>query len=429
MKRIEEILQRKKEINDLLKDEKRSKGLNLTDLEKEVRELNEELEELQTRERLMSDTQEIQSGTAQTRSIETFNADETRSSAQGETDIRSMHWNDAINTDEYRSAWAKDMMDKNLSNEEREILEKVNAEYREFTHDTTNTQILIPKTVTAGIWTRAEEESSLWADVRKMFVTGNLTMIKGDPSDDAKWYDESDTVDTDELGFGELNLTGCELAKAVAVTWKLKKMSVQQFEAYIIAEIGKRMGTALAYGVYVGRGKPTNGENFKAEPYGIKTRLVGNTANRNQLKTYSSEGLAFKDLTGMMGAIFSAYASGATIYANNTTIWGVLANLVDGVGRPLFIADVQAGGVGRIFGRTVKADAAIPDGELLLGNLSEGYLANINEGVTMHRQTHMRKRIDEYMGYAIVDGDVFDPKAFVILQASNDEEGSDAPTV
>ncbi|NAP00447.1 phage major capsid protein [Halomonas sp. MG34] len=414
MNRLKEIEARLKEIREMLDDSEKRGDVKFKDLEQEVRELKEEKEELETRQRLMNETEDLRSGKEKGRKIETFSPDEHR---EQNTDIMSMKWEEAADTREYREAWAKDMMGKKLSDEEREVYDKVNDEYREFTHDTENTQILIPKTVTAGIWKRAEEESSLWADVRKMFVTGNLTMLKGDPSDDAKWYDEDDTVDTDKLGFGELNLTGCELAKAVAVTWKLKKMSVQQFESYIIEEIGRRMGTALAHAVYVGQGKPTTGDTFKAEPYGIKTRLEGTTDYASQLKTYPADGLEYKNLTGMMGAIFSAYASGATIYANNTTIWNVIANLVDGVGRPLFVPDVQSGGVGRIFGRTVKPDAAIPEGEILLGNLNQGYVANINEGVTMHRQTHMRKRVDEYMGYAIVDGDVFDYQAFVILQA------------
>lgn len=50
MDRIQEILARKKEINDLLKDEKRSKDVNFQELEKEVRELNEELETLKDEE-------------------------------------------------------------------------------------------------------------------------------------------------------------------------------------------------------------------------------------------------------------------------------------------------------------------------------------------------------------------------------------------
>src|SRR5690606_21550916 len=179
-------------------------------------------------------------------------------------------------------------------------------------------------------------------------------------------------------------------------------------------EIGDRMGISLSKAVYEGRGVSSDG-SFKPEPYGIKTRLEAE-AGTPQIQTYDSD-LDYKGLTGMMGGIFSSYVNGATIYANNATIWSVLANVVDGQGRPMFVADVMAGGVGRIFGRTIKADATIPEGEILLGNLGQGYVANINEDITMYREDHIRERLTDYMGYAIVDGDVLDNKAFVILKS------------
>lgn len=407
MNRLQQIEQRLEEIRQLLNGDSQ---VDMKALEKEIEDLKAEKSDIEKRQQYARELGAPQNMT----SIGLIDGITQTPAKTEDEDVLAMDWEEAIATDEYRNVWAKDMMGKTLSSDEQEILNGVNDKYRNFIHDTENTQILIPKTVASGIWTRAEEESSLWTDVRKLYVTGNLSMIKGKPSDDAKWYDEETEVDTDQLQFGELNLTGCELAKAIAVTWKLKKMSISEFESYIISEIGQRMGTALAFGTYVGKGKPSTGQDFKPEPYGIKTVLLAEEGTP-QIIAYGEE-LEYKDLTNMMSKIFSAYANGATIYANNTTIWNVLANLLDGVGRPLFIPDVTAGGVGRILGRTVKPDPAIPEGEILLGNLRKGYLANINEGVTMHRQTHMRKRIDEYMGYAIVDGDVLDSKAFVILK-------------
>jgi HK97 family phage major capsid protein len=82
--RIKEILERKAEINAILKDEKRSKEVNFKDLEKEVRELNEELEELQTRERLVKETEQLNKGGKEARTIETFNAGNRQEEERGE---------------------------------------------------------------------------------------------------------------------------------------------------------------------------------------------------------------------------------------------------------------------------------------------------------------------------------------------------------
>ena len=126
--------------------------------------------------------------------------------------------------------------------------------------------------------------------------------------------------------------------------------------------------------------------------------------------------LYFRDetLTLALSKIKSAYKSGAVIYANNGTIWNTLANLKDTTGRPYFVADVTSGGVGRIFGLTVKEDDSVVGG-VLIGNLKKGYAININEDITMYKQDHVRKRYTDYMSYAIVDGDVITTKAFAYI--------------
>jgi HK97 family phage major capsid protein len=406
MNRLQEILQRKSEIRSLLE----------SDQDVDVKEIQEELRQLQEEESKIVEKRKI-AESIQTGQIESREIPKPKEERSQKVELRDMKWQQAFETEEYRNLWLKNMMGGSLTSEERDTFEHVNDEYRAFTHNTENTQVLIPKTVAAGIWKRAEDEHPLWADVRKFNVKGNLSMIKSNGnSADAKWYDEPTTVDTDQLGFGELDLTGCELAKAVQVTWKLKKMGLSEFEAYIIREIGDRMGVALSTAVYVGKGKPGVGDTFKPEPKGIRTALVAE-ANTPQIKAYpEADGMTFKNLTGLMAALHSSYVNGAVIYANNTTIWNNLANIVDGQGRPLFIADVQAGGVGRILGRIVKPEASIPEGELLVGNVNAGYVANINEDITMYREDHVRERLTDYMGYAIVDGDVLDSKAFTILE-------------
>jgi len=403
-KRLQEIKDRQLEIRTLLDGEEE---VNVEDLTKEVEGLNEEKRSIAAKLEVAG---KIDTGEVQARTLEKPKGEE-------KLEIRTLKWNEAIETQEYRSAWLKDMMNMSVTTEERAFMDKVNEEYRAFTHTTENTSVLIPKTVVAGIWERAAQTSALWNDVKKFFVNGNLSMVKGnrDGGSDAEWYEEADVVDTKELAFGTLELTGCELARAIQVTWKLRKMALPEFEAYIISEIGYKMGKGLAYGVYAGKGKPGGGDTFKPEPLGIKTAIAAEV-NTPQIVEYADTGATYDNVRSFMGALGGGYATGASIYANNTTIWNVLAGIVDGQGRPMFISDVAVGGVGRLFGKVVKEDDAIADGEILLGNLSQGYVANVNEDVTMYREEHMRERLTDYMGYAIVDGAPMDNSAFVILQ-------------
>lgn len=316
----------------------------------------------------------------------------------------------------YEDAWAKNMMGKSLADNEREVFNKINKEFNNaYTHDTGNTGILIPETVAAGIWSRAEEMYPLYADTKKYAVRGKLTIKKHVSIDagDAAWYDEATAVADEQNTFGELNLDGHELAKSVTVSWKLKSMAVADFVPYIVNELGERVGVALGNAVATGSGV--------GQPHGIETALLAQ-AGTPQVVTYDPDNattpvpLSYANLTDAIGRIHSSYLSGSAIYANNATIWGELANMMDEMGRPLFIPDVTSGGVGRMFGLVVKPDAGISNGSILIGNANKGYVINQNEPFSVVTEDHAKARTTDYVAYAIVDGDVLDEKAFSLIQ-------------
>lgn len=317
---------------------------------------------------------------------------------------------------QYENAWAKQMMGKRLEGSELELFDKVNKEFNNaYTHDTGNTGILIPTTVAAGIFARAEEMYPLYADAKKFNVGGKFVIKKHVSIDagDAAWYQESTPTADEKNTFGELVLDGHELSKAVTVSWKLKSMAVADFIPYIINELGERVGVALGHSAVHGSGVN--------EPEGVETALLAE-AGTPQLVTYDPNHattpvpLTYAKFTAAIGKIHSSYLAGAAIYANNATIWGQLANLVDGQGRPLFIPDVTAGGVGRMFGMVVKADAGLTAGNIIVGNASQGLVFNTNEPFSIVTEDHAKQRVTDYVAYAIVDGAVLDTKAFALIR-------------
>lgn len=314
----------------------------------------------------------------------------------------------------YLNAWAKNMMGIALEGEEKTVFEKVNNKYRNQTQTAAQHVVLIPETVRDGIWKEAGELYQILGDVRITFVPGDLTILKEENGgDDAQWYDEGTEVKDDNFQIGELNLTGCELAKNVPISWKLRKMAIKEFVAYIQTLLAEKMGAALAKAIVSGKGKPGIGDQFKPEPKGIITALDAET-DKPQIVEF--ETLAYDDLAKAMGLVKSAYKSGAAIYAQSTTVWNTLATLKDNDGRPLFVPDVTSGGVGRIFGVVVKEEDAVPEDVILIGNVARGYAMNVNENMTIYTEDHIKKRYTDYMGYAIVDGDVITTKAFALLR-------------
>jgi len=323
----------------------------------------------------------------------------------------------ALNDDQvYENAWAKKMMGQTIEGSELEVFNKVNKSFNNaYTHDTGNTAVLIPETVVAGIWSRAEEMYPLFADAKKYNVRGTLKIAKHNSIEagDAAWYAEGTPVEDEENAFGEMILSGHELAKAVTISWKLKAMAVQDFVPYIINELGERVGVAL--GTAAARGNGTT------QPEGVETALLAE-AGTPQVVTYDPDNattpvaLSYGIVTEAVGKIHSSYLQGSKFYANNATVWGPLANIMDGNGRPMFIPDPTGSTIGRILGFPVEVDAGLTDGSIIFGNANKGLVFNTNEPFSVVTEDHAKARTTDYVAYAVIDGGVLDTQAFSLIQ-------------
>lgn len=319
----------------------------------------------------------------------------------------------------YVGAWANFMQGRKLEGNEQEIFNKVNSAFNNaYTHDTGNTAVLIPTTVAAGIFKVAEEMYPLYADARKFEVTGKLSIKKHTAitAGDAAWYAEATPTADEANTFGELVLDGCELSKSVTVSWKLKAMAMAEFIPYIILELGERCGVALGVAAASGAGATAT----PPQPQGVETALIAEVGTP-QVITYDPDNavpvpLTYAKITAAIGKIGSSYLAGCKIYAKNATIWGQLSNLLDVNGRPLFIPDVTSGGVGRMFGMVVEADAGITGMNILIGNAGKGLVFNTNEPLSIVTEDHAKLRETDYVAYGVVDGGVMDTKAFALIQ-------------
>lgn len=327
-------------------------------------------------------------------------------------------------SESYKTAWAKSMMGKPMTEAEGQAYKLVNEA---FTHTTGNTGIVIPKTVTSGIWTEIGELYPYWNDISKTYVNGILTMIMADTSTGAAWYDEATKTDDGKESFKELTLNGCELSRAITVSWKLKEMAMDEFLPYIQRRMAEKMGAALGYGATHGKGQPGAGETFKAEPLGIVTAL-GKETGTPQIVEYTKDALGYTDIIKARAKVKSGYTSGMSIYANSVTIWTELANVKDQNGRPILIADVTKGGGFNVLGMSVKEDDSMLDGEILMSNASRGYTANVNKELTVTLEDHVKDRVTDYCAYAIVDGTMVTSKAHVLLKYASSPEPASNPS-
>lgn len=309
----------------------------------------------------------------------------------------------------YKNAWAKSLMNVKLSDEEQKAYSMVNEAY---THTTGNTNVVIPKSVSRGIWEEAGEMYPYFGDVSKTYVNGVLAMIQEDTSSEAGWYEEENETEDGKEVLKEFALSGCELSRSITVSWKLKEMAIEDFIPYIQRKMAKKMGAALGYGSTHGKGKV---EGQKPEPTGVVTALEKEVGTP-QIVEYAGDTPTYKEITTARGKVKAGYSNGLFVYANTTTIWTQLANVMDENGRPIFVPDPTAGGAYRVLGALVKEDDSMLDGEILFSNADRGYAMNINKEVTMLPEEHVKARKTDYCGYAIADGNATTTKAHALLK-------------
>lgn len=315
----------------------------------------------------------------------------------------------AWGSEEYKKAWAKTLMGKPLTNREKTTYDLVNEA---FTHTTENTSIVIPKTVSKGIWEMAGEMYPYFADVTKTYVNGVLSMIQENTSSNAGWYEEDKETEDGKEAFKEFTLNGCELARAITVSWKLKEMSIEDFIPYIQRKMAKKMGAAAGYGATHGQGTVVEG---KPEPIGTVTALLKEEGTPQVVRYTKGSTPTYQNILEARSKIKSGYASGLKIYANSTTIWTKLAGILDTNKRPIFVPDPTGNGKIRILGMVVEEDDSMKDGEILFSNAREGYHMNINKEMSMMTEEHVKKRTTDYCGYAIMDGNIVTDKAHALL--------------
>lgn len=314
----------------------------------------------------------------------------------------------------YRNAFARTLMNQPLNSEEAAVFARVNSgvEVHGALQTAATHTVVIPNTLVQQIWKEMGEAHPILRAVPRTYVKGKITYPREkDGGDNATWYDESTDVTSGSFTLDSIELDGYELAKSILISWKLEKMSIDAFLTYIANLIAEKMGNALAAAIVSGTGS--------SQPQGIVTALEAESSTPQVLTwTASTDEVDYAKLTEFMGLIRSGYASGAAIYAKNSFIWNVLANLLDETGRPYFITDVISGGVGRLFGHIVYEEDAIPDDAMLMVNVQRGYKMNVQEEISLLRDEYMTKRQTEFMGYAILDGKPITTKAFVYLKKS-----------
>ena len=293
---------------------------------------------------------------------------------------------------EYRSAFFKKLMNKQLSEMETRAM------------DTTvgSAGYAIPESLSQLIYRAVETQSILYTLVKKTFVKGTFSVLTAPASADVSWHVENNAETSDDTVIPvKVTFNGYELIKIIDISKAALTMTIDSFEAYIATEIGIKMSRAIEAAVISGNGATA--------PKGILTEAL--------TEVNFTGAIDYTTLVTALGTLPGQYASGASFSMNRKTFYTEVLGIVDADGNPVVIADVQSPAKFNILGVPVVIADQIADSHLILGNLNY-YQINYQEGVSIEKDVSVgfKSGYVTFRGYALLDGKVLDTDAFILIE-------------
>lgn len=307
---------------------------------------------------------------------------------------------------EYRSAFFKSLLGRDLNQGEKAAWDKARIEKRADAYSiVSDVAGVIPTQTLNEVISKARTMGGVLPYCRGFNIPANARVPVGTPLSVAVWNTEGAAVESGQPDISYVEFGNYEIIKVLSVSASVRRMSVPAFEKYLVEELNSNVMATLANGIINGTGS--------GQGTGLET---GITWMDNTNAVSYSDTVAWADIVSVIGLLKRGYANGAKFAMNNATLYSQIYSLVDNNNRPVFIHDVQTEKIGKTLGFEVIVDDNIADGTIYFGNFQYmGY--NMVDGIAVEASTQSSfksGRID-YRGMCIADCKPIVPEAFVKL--------------
>lgn len=292
---------------------------------------------------------------------------------------------------EYRIAWLKDIAE---SIKVTQFGEMTKEERTAFMHTTANTGSVVPTAIMNRIIELVESDYPMYNDATKSAMVQGFGVPRhtGISQGDAAATTEGVANDDEQDTFDQLPLTGVEIKKHLDMTRKMKWQSISAFEDWVTTHLAERVGVAKEGRIL---------SQLNDATYGI---AAGNIAS----------GVEATDANIRAKLALIKGKGQKVVYANNFTIWNILAGINDGAGNKAFIPSPMADPVtqGVMYGCIVKLDDNLAD-KVIYAGISKKILANNFEELYIQKAIHPKTFVETIAAYSLFDAGLENPNSFV----------------
>lgn len=325
-KRLEEILQRKEEIRSLLNDEG-NKNINFDEIEKELRELDEEEKEIRRRQTIIDGM-----GTMTTR---------TAGQPAKKTNV--------FDSEEYRQAFMNYVCRG----------EKIPQEFRsDEVTATTDIGALVPSVTLNKIIEKLEAYGMILPLVTRTAYKTGVAIPVSNVKPEATWVAEGAGSDKQKKTLsGTITFSHFKLRCAVAVTLETENMAYSAFETTLVNNVVEAMAKALEKAIISGTG------------VGQPTGILKEDAKGTKIEVSKID---YKTLVNAEAELPMEYESGAVWCMTKKTFMAFIG-MTDTNGQPIARVNYGFGG---------KAERSLLGRTVVLTNYLENFSDTLEAGKT-----------------------------------------------
>ena len=279
-----------------------------------------------------------------------------------------------IDSEEYRSAWAKKLMKKELNEEET----------RAYASNTTNA---VPTAVADKFFEKIKKLAPMLSEITLMQVAGNIKFVAEGTRAEATTHVENTAVAPAADTTVSVSLGGKEFMKVIRISKAAETMSVNAFEDWIVDMLSGDIARAIDKFII------TNGSTGIVD-------LVS-TSTTNKITQTATTGYGYKDICNLVALLPAGYDAEAKFLVSKKVLFNEVKGILDSNKRPIFDPVEKT-----LFGYPVVVDDYVPSdhNQIFLGKWTD-VVGNLSQPVTVDRSEEsgfLNNSID-FRGTAIFD--------------------------
>lgn len=289
-----------------------------------------------------------------------------------EEEKRSMEKIYGIDSEEYRSAWAKRLQNKALNEEETRA------------YASTDAGNAVPTAVADKFFEKIKKLAPMLSEITLMQVAGNIKFIAEGTRNAAQLHTENTAVNPAADTTVSVTLGGNEFMKVIRISKAAETMSINAFENWLVDMLSGDIARAIDDFII-------NDANN-----GIVSMVSTATTNKVTSTSYS-----YSDICNLVSLLPAGYDAEAKFLVSKKVLYNDIKGIVDTNKRPIFDPVEKT-----LFGYPVVVDDYVPSNhkQIFLGKWTD-VVGNLSQPVTVDRSEEsgfLNNSID-FRGTAIFD--------------------------